>query len=191
MGLCVTSCQLILISKVLADAHGWWICQLVYHYHSTVSISNAGLVYIQDVKLVNTVHADGLAPNGARPSAGTVMTMESVKFVSLANNDLWYIYLLMRSNTIYQWDPTKFYSTSSKNTCPDNNDFWGESSWPTSILALEVIHKQTNCSKIIRDIYRALVRWACHTQTTIASHFWPLCMHNYLLCHYIGLVITT
>ena len=38
-----------------------------------VNLSNAGPVYIKDVNVVIIVPADGLAPHGARPSAGTVM----------------------------------------------------------------------------------------------------------------------
>ena len=51
----------------------------VYIRDFTVNIiqpSSAGLVYIRDPNMVITVPTDGLAPNGARPSAGTVLTTE-------------------------------------------------------------------------------------------------------------------
>ena len=40
-----------------------------------VNSLSAGPIYIWDPNFVITVPADGLAPNGARPSAGTVMTV--------------------------------------------------------------------------------------------------------------------
>ena len=50
----------------------------------SVNPANAGPINTQDLNLVNTVPADGLAPIGARPSAGAVMTtklhMFSMKF---------------------------------------------------------------------------------------------------------------
>ena len=42
-------------------------------------------MYMQDLNLAITVTADGLAPNGAKPSAGTVVTMNSYfSFLRLA-----------------------------------------------------------------------------------------------------------
>ena len=38
-----------------------------------VELSSAGPISIWDINFVITVPADDLAPNGARPSAGTVM----------------------------------------------------------------------------------------------------------------------
>ena len=38
-----------------------------------VELSSAGLICIWDINFVITVPADGLAPNGARSSAGIVM----------------------------------------------------------------------------------------------------------------------
>ena len=58
--------------------------------------SSAGPDYIQDPHLVNTVSADGLAPDGARPYAGTVMTTNIV---------LKYLYLLMISNMYFVLRP--------------------------------------------------------------------------------------
>ena len=42
--------------------------------------SSAGPVYIKDLNLLITVPADGLAPIGARPSAGTVLIENSALF---------------------------------------------------------------------------------------------------------------
>ena len=39
-----------------------------------INPSSAGPVYMQDLNVIITVPADVLAPDGARPSAGTVMT---------------------------------------------------------------------------------------------------------------------
>ena len=59
-------------------------CQLLPWYQMTLdckvalvtlNTSSAGPTYIQDSKLVIAVSADVLAPNGARSSADTVLTM--------------------------------------------------------------------------------------------------------------------
>ena len=51
---------------------------------------------IYDWNVVVTVHADGLAPNGARPSAGTVMTKNLLNFliVSLPVNNFRFIFII-------------------------------------------------------------------------------------------------
>ena len=43
---------------------------------------NAGSIYMWDPNLVSTVPADGLAPNGARPSAGTMLITKFHMFPS-------------------------------------------------------------------------------------------------------------
>ena len=65
-------------------------------------LSSAGPVYKRDPYLVITVHADVLAPNGARPSAGTVMTTKSDMFSSKFLWQSWFpiIYILMTSYKI-------------------------------------------------------------------------------------------
>ena len=54
-----------------------------------VNLSSASSAHIQNSDLVITIPADGLAPNGARPSAGTVMTTKidtfSLKLLWLLN----------------------------------------------------------------------------------------------------------
>ena len=47
-------------------------------------------VYISDLNLVITVPADGLAPKGARPSAGTVMTSKLNTFLPSFCSYQWY-----------------------------------------------------------------------------------------------------
>ena len=46
-----------------------------------VNLFSAGSSYIWDLDFVITVSADGLAPNGARPSAGTVLATPQVQHV--------------------------------------------------------------------------------------------------------------
>ena len=54
----------------------WQSFAMANQYVSMHAINplNAGPVYIQDKNLVITVPADVLAPDGARPSAGTVLS---------------------------------------------------------------------------------------------------------------------
>ena len=41
-------------------------------------------MYLQDTNWLTTVPADGLAPNGARPSAGTALTTKLDKFLQMS-----------------------------------------------------------------------------------------------------------
>ena len=50
-------------------------------------LTSASPVYMQDLNLIITVAADGLAPLGARPSAATVLT-EKFNMRCVAVNDL-------------------------------------------------------------------------------------------------------
>ena len=60
---------------------------------------SASAICMQDLNLVITVSADGLAPDSARPSAGTVMTRQVDMLASyiLAVSDYWY------KNTVWRY----------------------------------------------------------------------------------------
>ena len=68
-----------------------------------VSLGSAGPVYIQVINVVITVPADGLAPGGARPSAGTVMTS---KIYSCCPLTIWNMFVLIR--LCYSEWPTRY-----------------------------------------------------------------------------------
>ena len=68
-----------------------------------------GPVYIQEPKLIITVPADDLAPNGAKPSAGTVVTTD-LDTISLSLFGYWSVWIRFSwSDDILQngrWDLT-------------------------------------------------------------------------------------
>ena len=71
----------------------------------------AGHIYIRDVNLVITVPADGLAPNGARPSAGKVLMTIMICFLpSFDDQHRFHIDQIMSLNG--WWDLAKSGGTS-------------------------------------------------------------------------------
>ena len=64
--------------------------------------SNASTICIQDLNFVITVPADGLAPNGARPSVGTLLTAKLAIVEQTMNRQIkWDI---SRKNVSYKWE---------------------------------------------------------------------------------------
>ena len=60
----------------------FWVISTVSNAHGYVDPSWAGAVYPQDPTFVITLPADVLAPNFARPSAGTALTTNLILFVA-------------------------------------------------------------------------------------------------------------
>ena len=46
-----------------------------------INYLSAGYVHVQDPNEVRALSADGLAPDGVRPSAGTALTIKSATFL--------------------------------------------------------------------------------------------------------------
>ena len=117
-----------------------------------VNCLSAGPVYIRDSHLVITVPADGLAPRGARPSAGTAMATQlhtfSTKYHSL---EVMLRYLSWPDDVIQNGrrDPEKSHGTSSVkslSSCAslytDPIYTWGHDTWTSShFQVLSVGHR--------------------------------------------------
>ena len=68
------------IDKDTPEIEDFQKCELVHFFRAQYQI------YIWDMNLVITVPADVLAPNGARPSAGTVLTGDFNFFTDSVKN---------------------------------------------------------------------------------------------------------
>ena len=95
---------IISMRPLLAKALSWWLAQatmnfirnsIIFFLTKVDSSKYRFHICIQNLNLAITVPADGLAPNGARPSAGTVLTANyHISFtVLLMINEFDYIFL--------------------------------------------------------------------------------------------------
>ena len=66
-----------------------------------INPSYADLTLIQDTNLVIIVPADGLAPSGARPSAGTVMTTKFTTMFRQLFINILYVKKKIEKNTFF------------------------------------------------------------------------------------------
>ena len=67
------------------------------------NLSSAGPIYIQKPDFVITLPADGLAPNGARPSAGTVLTINLDTPSSNSSSFWWFLSTLITRLCHLNW----------------------------------------------------------------------------------------
>ena len=80
--------------------------------HLPFDPTSAGPVYIRDPNLIITMSADDLAPNGARSSAGTVMTKNQTCLKSFFGiNDFEYAFVSQMTLKISEERLTRYYRT--------------------------------------------------------------------------------
>ena len=118
---------------------------------------SAGTICVLDPYLVITVPADGLAPNGARPSAGTVLTIQSDMFFQS-----WFAYQIFWKCF---WWINDIFKTA-------NEIFWSN---PAICVLIEL-----SMCEVVYSTYCILHSWF-QNQSTHDSWNWHLTKLNSLL----------